>query len=79
MLFSLPPSGIVDYHTALELTTYLSDETSYIPWTAALSSLDYLESMFTRMSGYGPLKVRDFVDARDFMRVNEGTLPYFGE
>ena len=38
--FNLAKSGLLDYEVALSLTSYLGQETEYIPWKAALSELD---------------------------------------
>ncbi|KAF2365595.1 Peptidase M1 membrane alanine aminopeptidase N-terminal [Trinorchestia longiramus] len=54
--WSLARAGKLSYDIALSLDTFLSQETEYVPWDSALSSLSYLEEMFTRMSGYGQLK-----------------------
>lgn len=45
------------YDKALAVNAYLAAETEYVPWDAALTSLSYLEEMFTRTSGYGSLRV----------------------
>lgn len=50
-------TGLLEYPTALNLTQYLMEEQDYVPWSAGLSNLAYLESMFTGASGYGDLKV----------------------
>ncbi|XP_064106708.1 aminopeptidase N-like [Macrobrachium nipponense] len=52
----LARAGHLSYNTALSVNSYLSKETEYVPWTAALTNMDYLESMFTRTGGYGALK-----------------------
>lgn len=38
-------SGQLRYETALLMLSYLKNETEYLPWSAALNSLAYLESM----------------------------------
>lgn len=53
----LARAGQLSYEISLSATSYLGNETDYVPWTAALDNLGYLESMFTRTSGYGSLKV----------------------
>ena len=49
-------SGMLDYQTALSLTAYLSKETEYIPWSAALSGLSYVNKMLKRTPAYGDFK-----------------------
>ncbi|EFX67117.1 hypothetical protein DAPPUDRAFT_115736 [Daphnia pulex] len=53
---NLAEAGLLDYETALNLTRYLEQETDYVPWDAALSSMGYISSMMSRTSGYGLLK-----------------------
>ena len=54
--FNLAKSGMLDYETALSLTSYLSKETEYIPWSAALSGLSYVNKMLKRTPAYGDFK-----------------------
>ena len=42
---------------ALDNTLFLVKETEYMPWQAALSSLNYFTLMFDRSAVYGPMKV----------------------
>ncbi|XP_063599468.1 aminopeptidase N-like [Penaeus indicus] len=53
---NLARAGQLPYDTALGLTSYLAQEKEYTPWEAAMSSLSYIEKMFTRTAGYGPLR-----------------------
>ncbi|KAF2365601.1 ERAP1-like C-terminal domain, partial [Trinorchestia longiramus] len=53
---ALARAGKLNYDLALSLDSYLSQETEYVPWDAALQALKYLEQMFTRKAGYGQLK-----------------------
>lgn len=53
---NLARAGQLSYTTALSVDSYLAKEVEYIPWTAALDNMAYLESMFTRTGGYGNLK-----------------------
>ncbi|XP_037803061.1 LOW QUALITY PROTEIN: aminopeptidase N-like [Penaeus monodon] len=53
---NLARAGQLPYETALGLTSYLAQEKEYTPWEAAMSSLSYIEKMFTRTAGYGPLR-----------------------
>ncbi|XP_069481390.1 aminopeptidase Ey-like [Ambystoma mexicanum] len=41
---------------ALETTKFLTKETEYLPWQAALGSLSYFTLMFDRSDVYGPMK-----------------------
>lgn len=55
---NLAKAGQLSYEIALDLNSYLNNELQYVPWYSALSSLGYLENMFTRTGGYGSLRVR---------------------
>ena len=54
--FRLAEIGVLNYSTALSLTNYLQKEEDFIPWHAALSSLDYLNTMLGRTGAYGDFK-----------------------
>nr|XP_022919428.1 uncharacterized protein LOC111428220 [Onthophagus taurus] len=41
-VFNLARAGIVSYERALDVTSYLSEETEYFPWYSALSAFSYL-------------------------------------
>ena len=53
--------GLLKYELALDVTSYLNKETEYIPWSAALTGLRYLEEMLKRSAAYGNFKV-DFLN-----------------
>lgn len=42
---------------ALDTTQFLSSETEYMPWQAALNNLQYLELMFDRSEVFGVMTV----------------------
>lgn len=42
----------------MELTKYLSNETSYFPWDAAITSLSYVASALKRTEAFGDFEVR---------------------
>ncbi|PVD39140.1 hypothetical protein C0Q70_01768 [Pomacea canaliculata] len=44
---SLARAGLLDYDVALEMTSYLSKEDSYIPWRSTFTSLTYISSMLS--------------------------------
>lgn len=48
---------MVDVTLAFRTTKYLSKETQYIPWKAALGNLYFYFLMFERTEVYGPLQV----------------------
>ena len=52
--------GQLKYELALDITAYLHQETEYIPWSAALTGLDYLDEMLKRSAAYGNFKVRHY-------------------
>lgn len=41
----LARAGYLSYKVSLQITTYLSKETDYIPWYAAVRAFDYLDSV----------------------------------
>lgn len=53
----VPSAQKVPVTLALNNTLFLSGETEYIPWQAALSSLSYFQLMFDRTEVYGPMQV----------------------
>ena len=53
---NLGRGGFLDYPTALKVTEYLTKETNYIPWQAAITGFLYLENMMKRTAGFGDLK-----------------------
>ncbi|KAM4831772.1 aminopeptidase N [Urocitellus parryii] len=54
--FNLASAGRVPVTLALDNTLFLIQETEYMPWEAALSSLNYFKLMFDRFEVYGPMK-----------------------
>lgn len=55
---NLAAAGHLSYHTALNITRYLSQERDYVPWKAALRNFDYITAMFIRTGKFDKLKVR---------------------
>ncbi|KAM3926243.1 aminopeptidase N-like [Leptodactylus fuscus] len=54
--FNLARAQIVSTTRALETTKFLAKEVEYMPWQAALSSLNYFIQMFDLTEVYGPMK-----------------------
>lgn len=54
---NLAKAGLLDYGIALNLTRYLEKEDQFLPWSSALDSLQYVDSMLSRKPGYGLFKV----------------------
>lgn len=54
--FNLASAQKVPVTLALNTTLFLIQETEYMPWQAALSSLSYFKLMFDRSEVYGPMK-----------------------
>ncbi|XP_008068818.1 aminopeptidase N [Carlito syrichta] len=54
--FNLASAYKVPVTLALSNTLFLEQETEYMPWEAALSSLNYFKLMFDRSEVYGPMK-----------------------
>ncbi|XP_045680750.1 aminopeptidase N [Phyllostomus hastatus] len=54
--FDLASAGMVDVTLALNNTLFLINETEYLPWQAALSSLNYFKLMLDRSTAYTPMQ-----------------------
>ncbi|XP_003788672.1 aminopeptidase N [Otolemur garnettii] len=54
--FNLASAQKVSITLALDNTLFLIQEREYMPWEAALSSLNYFKLMFDRSEVYGPMK-----------------------
>ncbi|KAM6202406.1 aminopeptidase N [Rhynchocyon petersi] len=54
--FNLASAQIVPVTLALNNTLFLSRETEYMPWQAAMNSLSYFRLMFDRTEVYGPMQ-----------------------
>ncbi|XP_023581504.1 aminopeptidase N [Trichechus manatus latirostris] len=54
--FNLASAQIVPVTLALNNTLFLIQEKEYMPWQAALSSLNYFKLMFDRSEVYGPMQ-----------------------
>ncbi|RLV92605.1 hypothetical protein DV515_00013726 [Chloebia gouldiae] len=53
--FNLARAKYVDVTLALNTTRFLSQETEYMPWKAALNSLQYFQQMFDRSEVFGAM------------------------
>ncbi|KAL3884568.1 hypothetical protein ACJMK2_024701 [Sinanodonta woodiana] len=50
--FNFARASILDYSVALNLSTYLHNETSYVPWKAFVDATDFIRGMLTKQSAY---------------------------
>ncbi|KAL4216276.1 hypothetical protein ACF0H5_024001 [Mactra antiquata] len=50
--FNLARASLLDYSLALNLTTYLHHEESYVPWKAFIDCLEFLRGMLSKYSAY---------------------------
>ncbi|KAJ8889309.1 hypothetical protein PR048_008807 [Dryococelus australis] len=55
--FNLARAGSLNYHIVTVLLRYLSRETDYIPWQAALQGLSYLTGKLKASPDYAVFKV----------------------
>ncbi|NWV33505.1 AMPN Aminopeptidase, partial [Grantiella picta] len=53
--FNLARAKYINVTLALSTTRFLSGETEYMPWQAALSNLQYFQQMFDRSEVFGPM------------------------
>ncbi|RVE53196.1 hypothetical protein evm_002029 [Chilo suppressalis] len=49
---NLALTGRLDYRTALDITSYLTHERSYVPWKAGLMVLGYIDTMLSKGAYY---------------------------
>lgn len=54
---NLALAGRLDYRTALDITSYLTHERSYVPWKAGLVALGYIDMMLSKGAYYLEYKV----------------------
>ncbi|XP_072037073.1 aminopeptidase N-like [Amphiura filiformis] len=54
--FNLARAGEMSQAIALDITLYLTNETQYVPWKAAISALGYLDNMLSKTGAYGALQ-----------------------
>lgn len=50
-------AGQLDYHLALNVSTYLVRENSYVPWKAFIDSVEFLRGILSTREAYGLLEV----------------------
>ncbi|NXE00863.1 AMPN Aminopeptidase, partial [Chaetorhynchus papuensis] len=53
--FNLARAKYINVTVALNTTRFLSQETAYMPWQAALNNLHYFQLMFERSEVFGPM------------------------
>ncbi|XP_018399656.1 PREDICTED: aminopeptidase N-like [Cyphomyrmex costatus] len=76
---NLARSGHLAYKTALQITSYLSNETDYIPWYAAVRSFNYLDSVlvggknYTEYHKYVAEKIKPFALKVNYKDWENGT------
>ncbi|XP_038223162.1 aminopeptidase N [Zerene cesonia] len=68
---NLALSGRLDYRVALDITSYLSHERSYVPWKAGLVALGYIDTMLSKGAYY--LEYQRYV-----LRLLHGTVADLG-
>lgn len=54
---NLARAGYLDYTIALNVTRYLEHETDYVPWTASIHALNFIDSMLIKRGDYYLFKV----------------------
>lgn len=76
---NLARTGHLKYEIALEVTTYLSGETDYIPWYAAVRGFNYLDSVlqgaknYTNYHKYVAEKIKTFANKVNYKDWQNGT------
>jgi len=72
--------GRLDYSIALGMTEYLRNERDYIPWSAAISGFNYLESMLSRTGAFGEYRfetIRSKQTFRFLIKLTFQKVSYF--
>jgi hypothetical protein len=59
---NLALSGRLEYSIALDLTSQLITDVDYLPWSAAFTALEHLDTMLAFTPAYGDFKVCDMCD-----------------
>jgi aminopeptidase N len=54
---TLAQAGVLNYTTALDITTYLKDEIDFIPWLSYFTALEFLNSRLTGTKDYANFQV----------------------
>lgn len=54
---NLARASYLNYQTALDVTRYLVNEHDYVPWKAAINSMNFIDSMMIKGGDYHLLKV----------------------
>ncbi|KAG5305888.1 AMPN Aminopeptidase, partial [Pseudoatta argentina] len=54
---NLARAGKLDYDIAFNITSYLANETEYLPWKAAFRALSYLNNMLIKSRGYDKFRL----------------------
>lgn len=56
-VMNLARGSYLSYDTAMNLTRYLAYETNHVPWKAAITNFNFIDSMFVNSGDYDLLKV----------------------
>ncbi|XP_034485827.1 aminopeptidase N [Drosophila innubila] len=79
-VLNLATGSYLSYDTAMNLTRYLAHETNHVPWKAAITNFNFIDSMFVKSGDYDLLKnyllklmsrVYDEVSGKDSQSINE--------
>ena len=68
-------ASYVDVTVALNTTRFLSKETAYMPWAAALNNLNYFQLMFDRSEVFGVMTVSGATSPAVAPQRGGGLLP----
>lgn len=58
---NLARAGLLDYHIALNVTSYLQHESELVPWRSALNALAFIEAQMYRKPDFEHYKVKELV------------------
>ena len=60
---NLARANRLDYTTALDLMSYLKQETDYIPWKAAFTAMTFIDNLLVNHEGYDRFKVCSIIES----------------
>ena len=60
---------MIDQILSLEMTTYLQNETEFLPWDSAINNLAHIEGMLSKTGLYGLFEVRDLYNLKISLHI----------
>lgn len=54
---NLARAELLDYTTALDITSYLVNETDYLPWKTTFNAMNYIDNVLVMFEGYDKFRI----------------------